>query len=124
MPIELPGQGVSCLSAEEAQRLGLTAGALLPLALDGTRAVGPPGRMAPRRLLAAQVLLDPETATAPELEALPDLGPHLAQRIVDARVARAARGSPPLRTRAALLQIPGLGKQRLQRLLPFLIPLP
>ena len=124
VPVEIPGQGVSCLSEAAAQQLGLTAGAVWPAGPSGERAVGPPTRMAPRRLLAAQVLLDPETATAAELEALPDLGPHLAQRIIDARVARAARGSAPLRTQAALLQVSGLGKRRLQRLLPFLIPLP
>ena len=33
---------------------------------------------------------------------------------------RAAGGGPALRTRAALLQISGLGERRLQRLLPFL----
>ena len=47
--------------------------------LSSCPAAGPPGRMAPRRLLAAQVLLDPETASAAELLALPDVGPHLAR---------------------------------------------
>lgn len=124
VPIELPGQGVRCLSTAAAQQLGLMAGDVWPLGPGGERASGPPARMAPRRLLAAQVRLDPETATAAELEALPDLGPQLAQRIVETRAARAVSGQPPLRTRAALLQISGFGKHRLQRLLPFLIPLP
>lgn len=124
VPVEEPGQGVRCLSAAQAQRLGLLAGDVWPLGPDGEPTAGPPGRMAPRRLLAAQVLLDPQTATAAELQALPEIGPQLAQRIVQARSERAARGEPPLRRRADLLQIAGLGERRLQRLLPFLIPLP
>jgi competence protein ComEA len=80
--------------------------------------------MAPRRLLAAQVRLDLQTATAAELEALPEIGPHLAQRIVAVQQARAARGEPPLRTRAELLRISGIGEKKLERLLPFLNPLP
>lgn len=124
VPVEIPGQGVRCLSPPEALRLGLAAGDVWPLGPAGERLVGPPGRMAPRRLLAVQVRLDPQTATADELMALPEVGPQLAQRIVKARQERAARGEPPLRRRADLLQIAGLGERRLQRLLPFLIPLP
>jgi len=123
VPVEVPGQGVICLADAEAQRLGLVAGAVWPSGPSGERVSGPPTRMAPRRLLVAQVLLDPQTASAAELEALPDLGPQLARRIVAARVERAARGDPPLRTRAALLQIAGFGENRLQRLLPYFIPL-
>jgi hypothetical protein len=123
VPVEVPGQGVRCLAAAEAQRLGLPAGSVWPLGPRGERAAGPPVRMAPRRLLVAQVRLDPQTASAAELEALPDVGPQLARRIVEARARRAARGEPPLRTRAALLQIGGLGERRLQRLLPYFIPL-
>lgn len=81
-------------------------------------------RMAPRRLLLAQVRLDLATATTDELEALPDIGPHLAARIIAARDARAAAGGPPLRTRADLLQIAGIGERKLERLLPFLNLLP
>lgn len=124
VPVEVPAQGVRCLSSQEALRLGLAAGDVWPLGPAGERAAGPPGRMAPRRLLAVPVRLDPETATAAELEALPEVGPQLAQRIIKARQERAARGEPPLRRRADLLRIAGLGERRLQRLLPFLIPLP
>lgn len=123
VPVEVPEQGVRCLSPQEALRLGLLAGDVWPLGPRGEPAFGPPGRMAPRRLLAVQVPLDPQTATAAELEALPEVGPQLAQRIVTARKERAARGEPPLRRRADLLQIAGLGERRLQRLLPFLISL-
>ena len=123
VPVEVPEQGVRCLSPQEALRLGLLAGDVWPLGPGGERVAGPPGRMAPRRLLAVQVPLDPETATTAELEALPEVGPQLAQRIVKARQERAARGDSPLRRRADLLRIAGLGERRLQRLLPFLIPL-
>lgn len=124
VPVEVPGQGVRCLAPAEALRLGLLPGDVWPLGPGGERVAGPPGRMAPRRLLAVQVRLDPQTATADELMALPEVGPQLAQRIIQARQERAARGDPPLRRRADLLQIAGLGERRLQRLLPFLIPLP
>ena len=74
--------------------------------------------MRPLQLLTLQVPLDPQTASEAELLALPEIGPQLAQRIV------AARARTPLRTRAALLQIPGVGGHRLLRLLPYFVPLP
>lgn len=124
VPVEMAGQGVLCLSAAAAQQRGLAAGDLCPTAADGTPAAGPPGRMAPRRLLAAGVRLDPQTATAAELEALPEVGAGLARRIIQARTQRASNREPPRWRQADLLQIPGLGERRLKRLLPFLIPLP
>lgn len=124
VPIEVPGQGVHCLSAEEAHGRGLVAGDVCPIGPHGEPLAGPPARMAPRRLLAAGVLLDPRTATAAELEALPEVGPGLARRIVEARTAREQRGEPSGFCQADLRRIPGLGERRLKRLLPFLVPLP
>lgn len=124
VPVEVPGHGVRCLAAQEAGVLGLAPGDIWPPGPGAERAAGPPRRMAPRRLLAVGVRLDPQTATAAELEALPEIGPGLARRIIETRQQRAARGEPPLARRADLLQISGLGERRLKRLLPFLIPLP
>lgn len=107
-----------CLSPLESERLALPAGSVWPLTSLGERAVGPPARMRPLQLLTLQVPLDPQTASEAELLALPEIGPQLAQRIV------AARARTPLRTRAALLQIPGVGGHRLLRLLPYFVPLP
>lgn len=107
-----------CLSAIAAAQLGLDAGEVWPLGPKGERLSGPPRRMAPERRLAAGVPLDPETASAAELEALPDVGPQLARRIIEARLHR------PLRSRSALLSVPGVGPHRLSRIAPYLIPLP
>ena len=118
IPVEVLGVGVRCLSALESERLELPAGSVWPLTALGERAVGPPTRMRPLQLLTLQVPLDPQTASEAELLALPEIGPQLAQRIVAARV------RTPLRTRAALLQISGMGEHRLLRLLPYFVPLP
>ena len=58
------------------------------------------------------------------LQVIIDLSKPLTEQEAKAQQERAARGEPPLRRRADLLQIAGLGERRLQRLLPFLIPLP
>ncbi|MFO0574772.1 MAG: helix-hairpin-helix domain-containing protein [Polyangia bacterium] len=127
VPVERPGEGVVCLGTEEAARLDLLAGEVWPLGPRGERLHGPPARMAPLRRLTVGVPLDPQTASAAELEALPDIGPALARRIVEYRESRAARkghGAGPLSSRAALLRVPGIGPHRLARITPYLIPLP
>jgi hypothetical protein len=127
VPVERPGEGVVCLGPAEAARLDLVAGEVWPLGPRGERLHGPPQRMAPLRRLAVGVPLDPQTASAAELEALPDIGPALARRIVEEREARQERetaGPGPLTSRAALLRVPGIGPHRLGRMLPYLIPLP
>lgn len=118
IPVEVPGVGVRCLSPIESERLALPAGSVWPLTSLVDRTVGPPARMRPLQLQTLQVRLDPQTASEAELLALPEIGPQLAQRIV------AARARAPLQTRAALLQVSGMGEHRLQRLLPYFVPLP
>ena len=118
VPVGLPGEGVACLSATAAAQLGLDAGEIWPLGPHGERLSGPPRRMAPERRLAAGVPLDPQTASAAELEALPDIGPQLARSLIE------ARQHWPLCSRSALLSVPGVGPHRLARIAPHLIPLP
>ena len=127
VPVERPGEGVVCLQRAEAARLDLVAGEVWPLGPRGERLHGPPARMAPLRRLTVGVPLDPQIASAAELEALPDLGPALARRIVEYREDRGSRdsqGAGPLSSRAALLRVPGIGPHRLARITPYLIPLP
>ena len=118
VPVERPGQGVVCLEPAQAAQLDLVPGEVWPLGPHGERLSGPPARMAPLRRLAAGVPLDPQLASAAELEALPDLGPALARQIVE------FRDHLPLRSRAALLRVPGIGPHRLARITPYLTPLP
>jgi competence ComEA-like helix-hairpin-helix protein len=62
---------------------------------------------------AAGVPLDPNLASAAELEALPGIGPALARRIVEDR---AANG--PFRTPDDLLRVRGIGPRLLDRIRP------
>ena len=111
VPVERPDLGLRCLGPEQAKRLGLRAG-------DRWSALAPRSRMAPGRLLTVGVLLDANAATVEELQALPDIGPALAARIV------AARRVQPFRARRDVLRVPGIGAERLRGLLPFLVELP
>lgn len=111
VPVERPDFGLRCLELADAARLGLQAGDRIS---DGA----PLARMAPGRLLTAGIALDLNQATIDELQALPDIGPALAARMV------AARRAAPFRSRRELLRVPGIGPERLRGLLPFLRPLP
>lgn len=68
------------------------------------------GRMPGEELLALGVKLDVNTASADELEALPGIGPTLAQRIVAGR---------PYRTVADLDRVSGIGPARMAALRDF-----
>lgn len=75
-------------------------------------------RVTPSPALAALLpgqKLNLNTATAPELEALPGIGPTLAQRILDYR-----RVYGPFREVEDLKQVSGIGDAILNRLLPYL----
>lgn len=68
-----------------------------------------------RRPLAAGERIDPNTATADELDRLPNVGPALAHRIVEWR---ASHG--PFRTLADLDSVPGVGPAMLREAAPHL----
>jgi competence ComEA-like helix-hairpin-helix protein len=59
--------------------------------------------------------IDPNRASAPELERLPGIGPALAGRIVEDRDRRGAFSSPE-----ALLRVPGIGPRILERIRAYL----
>lgn len=111
--VEQPGRGALCLTDDEARRLRLEAGDLWPEAETAPRQ-----RMAPQRLLLAEVRLDINRATLGELIALPEIGEGLANAIV------AARAQGLLRCQPDVAQIPGVGFKRLARIMPFLKSLP
>jgi competence ComEA-like helix-hairpin-helix protein len=102
VPVEAAGQGVVCLTADEARRRGLTAGAKL-----AREATGPPARMAPDRLAAWAAPVDVNRASAEELASLDGIGPKLAQRIMAAR---------PFTSIEDLARVRGIGRRRMARL--------
>lgn len=114
IPIELADGSVRCLSAEQAAHLRVSQGDQPPFSQDGSRLAGPPARMSPKRLLALGVRLDPNRATKEEWEALPDIGPSLAEAIL------AERSRAPFQTLSDLRRVHGLGPTRLSKLIPYL----
>lgn len=73
----------------------------------------PPG-IPKKTRTAPQGPVDPNTATKSQLEALPGVGPALAQRILDARAVS------PLLTLADLDRVKGIGPAKLEKLRPHL----
>jgi competence protein ComEA len=63
--------------------------------------------------------VDPNRATAEELDALPGIGPALAKRIVEWRESHG-----PFRSAADLENVPGVGPRLRERLAPLLRPGP
>lgn len=59
--------------------------------------------------------IDPNTASAEELDRLPGVGPAVADRIVEER----ARGGP-FRSAADLARVPGIGPKAVERIAPYL----
>lgn len=74
------------------------------------------GRMSGSRLLGLGLAVDVKTASAEDLEALPGVGPVMAQRLVQYRQTHG-----PFKDLEALLAVAGLGKQKLARLKPYLM---
>jgi len=74
------------------------------------------GRMSGDTLMTLGLALDLNTATAADLDALPGIGPALAQRIVDYR---AAHG--PFKKIDDLEQVSGIGPKKLEKIKPYLI---
>jgi len=73
------------------------------------------GRMAGETLLTLGLALDLNRATAADLEALPDIGPVMAGRIIAYRQTHG-----PFNKIADLMEISGIGPQNLEKLKPYL----
>lgn len=69
--------------------------------------------------LTARFLVDINKADWPELAELPDVGETLARRIVDSRVAQGA-----FRDHNDLRRVRGIGPRTLEKLKPYLLPMP
>lgn len=74
------------------------------------------GHMSGERLLTLGLALDVNTATAEDLEALPGIGPVLAQRIIQYR-----QSQGPYRNLEDLLAVHGIGKKKLAQLWPLIM---
>jgi len=74
------------------------------------------GRMDGPQLLTLGLALDLNSATAADLDALPGLGPVLAQRIIDYR-----RAHGPFKKIADLEKVSGIGPKKLEKLKTYLI---
>lgn len=66
-----------------------------------------------------EFLVDLNSADWPELAQLPEIGEILARRIVETR-----EKNGPFRTREDLLEVSGIGRVKLSRMSPHLLPLP
>jgi competence protein ComEA len=69
--------------------------------------------------LTARYLVDINEAEWPEFAELPELGETLARRIVESRTAAGAFGD-----HEDLLRVEGIGPRTLERLKPYLLPMP
>jgi len=101
---------------------GLVVAALLGILLWWTSSGGWSGRLvdidraAPRGV---RFQVDVNTASWPELVQIPGIGRVLAERIVKWREEHG-----PFRTTEQLLQVQGIGPRTLERIRPYLLPLP
>jgi competence protein ComEA len=73
------------------------------------------GHMSGERLLTLGLALDVNTATAEDLEALPGVGPVMAQRIIEYRQSRG-----PFQKIDDLLSVHGIGRKKLAHLAPLI----
>lgn len=114
IPVSLPDGTIRCLAPVEAENWNVGPGDVVPLSPDGVRLPGPPARLSGQKQLALGLKLDPNLATQADLEALPDVGPALAQAIIATRQRRR------IQTATDLLTVRGLGPKRLAKLRPYL----
>ncbi len=91
----------------------LVSGTLVEVDKDGKYRLG---RMTGERLLTLGLALDLNTAGAPDLEALPGIGPALAGRIIAYR-----QSHGPFKKIDDLMEVSGIGPQNLAKLKPHLV---
>jgi len=108
--------------ADQAAVAGLTLSALIALAVWWTYRGGLSGRLidideAPP--LSAEFVVDINEASWPELSQLPDLGETLARRIVESRESQGE-----FLDHQDLRRVRGIGPATLERIRPYLAPLP
>lgn len=92
--------------------LKLASGTRVEVHREGHYTLGP---MSGSQLLTLGLALDPNTASAKDLEALPGVGPVIARRLVEYR-----QSHGPFRKPEDLLQVSGIGPKKLEQLRPFL----
>ncbi len=93
----------------------LSSGSHVEVAAAGTYRLG---RMSGPRLLTLGLALDLNSATAQDLEALPGIGPVLAQRLVQYRQTHG-----PFKEMEDLLAVAGVGEKKLAQIKPYLVVL-
>lgn len=74
------------------------------------------GVIKPTTKIWPELKIDINTASAAKIELLPGIGPNLAQRIIDYR-----RSNGRFLTLADLQQVYGIGKRKIERLMPYAV---
>jgi len=99
--------------APSAQDQKLSSGNLVEIGANGQHKIG---RMSGPQLLTLGLALDLNTATAADLDALPGIGPALAQRIIDYQQAHG-----PFKKIDDLIEVSGIGPNKMAQIKPYLV---
>jgi competence protein ComEA len=91
----------------------ITSGSRVEISADGHYKMS---RMSGAQLLTLGLAIDLNTAAAADLDALPGIGPALAQRILDYR-----RDHGPFKTIDDLQKVSGIGPAKMEKLKPYVI---